>query len=91
VWHRCHIVVVWCALFAGNENNLNHGGKIANNYLRISGNIFQQFIKIRLTTHQTPYFQAFAAITSKEEISWPQGNFQPMRQVNRQGAKLRSV
>jgi hypothetical protein len=62
--------LVWlmleCALFAGNENNLNHGGNIANKYLRISENIFQQSIEIRLTSHQTPYFQAFPAITSQE-------------------------
>jgi hypothetical protein len=44
----------WRALFAGNGINLKHGGNIANNYLRISENIFHQFSKIRLTSHQTP-------------------------------------
>jgi hypothetical protein len=79
------------ALFAGNGINLNHGGNIANKYLRISENIFQQFIKIRLTTNQTPYFQAFPTITSKEQIPRPQGNFQALGQAKRNGTKLSSV
>jgi hypothetical protein len=46
---------------------------IANNYLRISENIFHQLREISLTTHETLYFQAFPSITSHEEIPWPQG------------------
>jgi hypothetical protein len=69
------IVVVYCwrALFAGNTRSMNHGGGIANNYLPICENIFQQFDGIRLTSYQTLYFQAFPSITSHEEIPWPQG------------------
>jgi hypothetical protein len=62
-------------LFAGNESKVEHGGEIANNYLRISENIFQQLREISLTTSQTPYFQAFPSITSKEQIPWPASTF----------------
>jgi hypothetical protein len=56
--------------------------------LRISENIFQQFIEIRLTSHQTLKNKAFHAITSKEQIPRPQGNFQTLGQAKRQGTKL---
>jgi hypothetical protein len=79
--------LVWRAVIAGNGVNLRHSGEIANNYLRISENIFQQSIEISLTNSQTPYFQAFTTITSKEEISRPQGNFQTLGQAKRQGTK----
>ena len=58
----------WRAVIAGNESNLRHGGNIANNYLRISENIFQQLREIRLTTHEALKIKAFYAITSKAEI-----------------------
>jgi len=76
---------------AGNTSNLKHGGEIASKKCQQLENIFQQFIEISLTTSQTPYFQAFPSITSKAKISRPQGNFQPIGQLNRQGAKLQSV
>jgi hypothetical protein len=47
-------VYYWRALFAGNGINLNHGWNIANNYLRISENIFHQSREISLTNSQTP-------------------------------------
>jgi hypothetical protein len=69
--------LVWCALFAGNAINLEHDGSIANNYLRISENIFQQLREINLTTSQTLYFQAFPSITSHEQIPRPRETFSP--------------
>jgi hypothetical protein len=70
-------------LSAGNGINLEHGRKIANKKCQQPKNIFQQFIEIRLTSHQTLKNKAFPTITSKEQISWPQGNFQPLGQPNR--------
>jgi hypothetical protein len=87
----CIVVYCWRAVIAGNGINLNHGWDIANNILQISENIFQQFIEIRLTSHQTLYFQAFPSITSHEQIPRPQGNFQALGQAKRQGTKLQSV
>jgi hypothetical protein len=43
----------WRAVIAGNESKVEHGWNIANNYLQISENIFQQFNKISLTNSQT--------------------------------------
>jgi hypothetical protein len=80
----------WRAVIAGNTRNMNHGGKIANNYLRISENIFHRFIEILLTSYQTLKNKAFHAITSQGKNLTANVNFQPTRQVNRQGAKLRS-
>jgi hypothetical protein len=64
-------------LFAGNKSNVEHGGGIANNISRISENIFQQYIKIRLTSSETPYFQAFPLIPSKAKILRPRETFSP--------------
>jgi hypothetical protein len=41
--YRGSLVCYWCALFAGNGINLNHGQNIANNYLRISETFFIKY------------------------------------------------
>jgi hypothetical protein len=56
---------------------MNHGGGIANNYLPICENIFQQLREISLTTSQTLKNKAFPTITSKKQISWPALTFSP--------------